>query len=285
MVAVEQRAPKGTPRAVFGQMMRFYRERAGLTRIDLGSRISMSESTIISYETGWRVPQRDNVALIDAVPDMQTKGALTELWDELEEGMTYQILPAEIQDWDKMVQAKAATLRWYEQLLVPGLLQTEDYMRTIVSTQFGITSKGIEEQVAAKLRRQEILLREKPPILWIIIDEAVLHHPVGGSHVMLEQLNQLIEAARQPYIRIQVIPATTITHEGLNGPFIIAGFEDEPSIGRVQTAVGSLLFKDRENMATLDLTWSILRGETLPRGASLAMLEEAANARRIPDMP
>jgi DNA-binding transcriptional regulator YiaG len=278
VVAVEQRAPKGTPRAVFGQMMRFYRERAGLSRIDLGGRIGMSESTIISYETGWRVPQRDNVVLIDAIPGMQTNGALTKLWDELEEGMTYQILPAEIQDWYEMVQARAATLRCYEQLLVPGLLQTEDYMRTIISTQFGITSKRIEEQVTAQLKRQGILLRDKPPVLWVIIDEIVLHHLVGCPHVMLEQINRLAEAARQPYIRVEVIPASTITREGLNGSFIIADFADEPSIGRVQTAVGSQLFKDRENMASLDLTWSILRGETLPRSASLAVIEEAANA-------
>lgn len=84
-MAAEERAPKGTPRAVFGGMMRFYREQGELTREDLSGRIHMSAATIGSYENGWRVPLRDNVVLIDDVPEMQTNGALTKLWDEFEE--------------------------------------------------------------------------------------------------------------------------------------------------------------------------------------------------------
>ena len=277
-MASQDRAPKGTPRAVFGEMLRFYREQAGLSREDLADRAHVSASTIVAYETGWRVPTRPTVADIDAVPELHTGGALTRLWDQFEDGMRYQVFPAEIQDWAETVEPQASTLRWFEPDVVPGLLQTEDYMRAIFSTRFGVNPDGIEERAAARLQRQEILDRADPPALWVIIDEMVLRRPVGGQHVMLEQVARLIELAKEPSIRIEVIPASVGAHEGLSGMFMIADFEDAPSVGCVETAVGGRVLRDRNDVASLDLTWSTLRSETLPRGVSLARLEEAAKS-------
>ena len=276
-MTAQDRAPKGTPRAVFGEMLRFYREQAGLSREDLADRAHVSVSTITAYETGWRVPTRPTVADIDAVPELHTGGALARLWDQFEDGMKYQVFPAEVQDWAETVEPAAVTLRWFEPLVIPGLLQTEDYMRAIFSTRFGVTSEGIEQRVAARRKRQEILARDEPPALWVILDEDVLGRPVGGRHVMLEQVNRLIDAAGQPKIRVEVIPASVGAHEGLyGGPFIFADFEDAPSVGYVETAVGGRPLKDRKDLSALELTWATLRGEALPRAASVALLEEAA---------
>jgi transcriptional regulator with XRE-family HTH domain len=275
-MAPQERAPKGSPRRTFGKMMKFYRVRAGLSREALAGLAHISASTIASYETGWRAPTRPTVLALEAVPELNSDGALIELWDEYAEGMTYQVLPAEIQDW-AAIEAEASTLRWFEPMAVPGLLQTEGYMRAIFSSRFGITREGIEERMAARLTRQEILTREKPPALWVIIDEMVVRRPVGGRDVMLEQTNRLIEAARQPGIRIEVLPASVGAHEGMaSGAFILADFEDAPSIGYVDRTVGGRPLRDRKDVAELDLTWNTLRGETLPRSASLALLEEAA---------
>jgi transcriptional regulator with XRE-family HTH domain len=278
-MAAQDRAPKGSPRRTFGKMLRFYREKAGLSRETLAELAHVSVSTIVAYETAWRVPVRQTVADIDAVPELNTGGALIELWDELEEGMTYQVFRPEFQDWADTVEALAATVRWFEAMIVPGLLQTADYMRAIFSTRFGITADGIEERVAARLKRQEVLNRDNPPALWVILDEAVLRRPVGGRHVMLEQLNKLIETARQPSIRIEVIPISTGAHEGLyNSAFILADFEDADSVASMDTNVAPQFLKHRKDVAALDLVWATLRGEALPRGASLALLEEAAKS-------
>jgi transcriptional regulator with XRE-family HTH domain len=275
----QDRAPKGSPRRTFGRMLRFYRVKAGLSRETLADLAHISASTIVSYETGWRVPTRPTVVTIEAVPEMNTGGALIELWDELEEGMTYQVLRAEIRDWAETVEAVAATLRWFEAMIVPGLLQTEEYMRAIFSTRFGLTAEGIEERIAARLQRQEVLKRDNPPALWVIIDEAVLRRPVGGRHVMREQVNKLIEAARQPSIRIEVVPISTGAHEGLYiSPFILADFENEDSVACMDTSVAPQFLKNRKDIAELDLLWATLKGEALPRGASLALLEEAAKS-------
>jgi hypothetical protein len=128
------------------------------------------------------------------------------------------------------------------------------------------------------MKRQEILARDDPPLLWALIDEWVLRRPVGGRHVMLEQVNRLIEAARRPSVVVEVIPASTGAHEGLAGAFIVADFADAPSAGYLQTAVRGQPFDSQKDVAALDLTWATLRGEALPRKASLARLEEAAKS-------
>jgi len=161
---------------------------------------------------------------------------------------------------------------------VPGLLQTEDYARAIFSTRIGITGDEIDELVAARMKRQEVLTGDSPPVLWVLMDEWVLRRPVGGRHVMLEQVNRLIEAARQPSVVIEVIPAAAGAHEGLAGAFAVADFEDGPSVGYLETAVRGQPVDSRNDVASLDLTWATLRGEALPRKASQARLEEAAKS-------
>jgi transcriptional regulator with XRE-family HTH domain len=269
---------EGSPRAVFGAMLRFYRQQAGLSQDTLGAKAHMSGKTISAYENGWRVPTRPATADIDTVPELHTNGALLELWDKLREGMTYQAFPFWFQDWPGK-EAQATTLRWFEPLVVPGLLQTEDYARAIFQTRFGLTAEEIEARVEARLKRQQILARDRPPALWVILDEGVLYRPVGGRYVMLEQVKHLIEAARRPTIAIEIIPATVGAHEGLSGSFILADFDDAPSVGYQDAATGGQFLDDRNEVAALELTWATLRGETLPRKASLAILEEAAKSR------
>lgn len=115
-------------------------------------------------------------------------------------------------------------------------------------------------------------------MLWVIIDEAVLRRPVGGRHVMCEQVGRMAEAARRPCVVVEVIPASVGAHVGLLGAFIIADFDDGPSVGYQEMPVGGQPLEDSEQVASLDLIWNTLRTETLPRAASLALLEEAAKS-------
>jgi hypothetical protein len=114
--------------------------------------------------------------------------------------------------------------------------------------------------------------------LWVILDEWVLRRPVGGPHVMLEQVNRLIEATKQPHIAIEVIPASTGAHEGMSGAFVIADFEGTPSVGYQEGAVRGQPVEEQKDVALLELTWDTLRGDALPRKASVAVLEEAAKS-------
>jgi transcriptional regulator with XRE-family HTH domain len=278
MPPAEPNPPKGTPRAVFGAMLRHYRTSAGLTQDQLGAMAHVSGKLISAYENGWRVPTRPTTTEIDAVAQMNTHGALAELWDQFEDGMTYQAYPDWFQDWPEK-EATATTLRGFEPLIVPGLLQTDLYARALFSTRIGVTDDEIDERVAARLRRQHILGRNSPPTLWVIVDESVLYRPIGGGQVMREQLGKLIESAQRPSIVVQVIPASAGAHEGLyGGGFAIADFGDAPSIAYQETAIHGQVVQEAKHVTSLTAKWTTLGTEALPRKASLTLLEEAAKS-------
>ena len=269
------REPGRSPRQVFGGMLRYYREQAGLSRTELARQISKSVSLVQAIELGQRAATPDVTEDLEAA--LATGGALTRLRTEIGDGLGYQVFPAWFQDW-AIKEAEAATLRWFEPLIIPGLLQTEDYARAIFRTRFKITSDEIEERVSARMRRQHVLTRDDPAALWVILDEWVLRRPVGGRHVMLEQANRLIDAARQPHIVIGILPAGTGAHEGVTGAFALADFDGAPTIGYQEGALRGQPVEDPKDVAALALTWDTLRSEALPRTASLALLEEAAKS-------
>jgi hypothetical protein len=205
-------------------------------------------------------------------------GALMRLRDEIGDGLGYQAYPSWFQEW-LVSEQEAKKLRWFGSLLVPGLLQTEEYARAVFATRFGVTDEEIDEQVAARLKRREILDRDNPPALWVIVDESVLQRPVGGRYVMREQVGHLIEASRRPHISVQVTPSAVGAHRGLwAGGFAIADFEDAPAVGYQETACQGQFVDRREDVGTLVECWDTLVREALPWGASQAVLEEAAKS-------
>lgn len=265
----------GTPLGVFGTELRFYRTEAGLSQADLAAKVYASHDVISKIETGERPPAEDLVPLLDAVPELDTRSALTRLWGQLRKSLKYRAYPGWF-DWpDK--EATARTLRSYELATVPGLLQTEDYARAMLADRIGSSNGDADEIVAARLERQTILDRDTPPELWVVIDEAVLHRPVGGRPVMREQVNHLIAMARRPNIVIQVIPADVGVHEGLRGAgFIIADFDNAPSAAYQDAALRGQTIEAADDVAALMAIWDRLRAEALPRSASLKLIEEVA---------
>ncbi len=265
-----------TPRQVFGAMLRYYRERAGLSRTELARQISKSVSLIQAIELGQRAATAEVTDDLERV--LPADGALIRLRDEIGDGLGYGAYPSWFQDW-LVSEREAKKLRWFEPMLVPGLLQTEDYARAVFRARFGMTDEEIDEQVAARLKRQEILACSQPPALWVILDESVLRRPVGGRHVMREQVVHLIEAARRPYVSIHVISASVGAHRGLwAGAFIIADFEEAPTVGYQETACQGQIVDRREDVVTLADCWDTLVREALPWAASRAVLEEAAKS-------
>ena len=270
------RETASTPRQVFGAMLRYYRERAGLSRTDLARQISKSVSLIQAIELGHRAATADVTEDLERV--LPSDGALTRLREEIGDGLGYQAYPSWFQEW-LASEREAKKLRWFGSLLLPGLLQTEDYARAIFRTRFGATDEEVEEQVAARIKRREILVRDEPPALWVIVDESVLRRPIGGRHVMREQVGHLIEVAQHPRVSIQVIASSVGAHRGLwAGGFAIADFEDVPAVGYQETACQGQVVDRREDAETLIDCWDTLVREALPWAASQALLEEAAKS-------
>ena len=268
-----------TPEGVFGKELRYYRERAGLSQTELAALVNVSHDVISKIETGDRPPAEGFPERLDAVPELDTRNGLARLWGWLAESARHRVYPGWFDRWPDF-EEEAVALRWYEPLLVPGLLQTEDYARAVLRGAQGDASDDeIEQQVTARLHRQDILTRASAPHLWAIVDEGVLHRTIGDAKTMLDQLWHLARASEQPKVSVQVIPFAAGARTGLLGHFVIARLREGASIAYLETAADGQIVETPAVIDQVTLTWEALRSEALPAGASRELIIKIAEGK------
>jgi hypothetical protein len=131
----------------------------------------------------------------------------------------------------------------------PGLLQTEDYARAVISAgKPRDTSAAIDRAVSARLERQAILDRENPPMLWHVLHEGVLRHVVGSAAIMREQLDKLAALASEPGVVIQVLPFTASDHPGTNGPILVYDFDGASSVAYTECNGGGRIVESADEV-------------------------------------
>jgi hypothetical protein len=135
-------------------------------------------------------------------------------------------LPSWFQPFAEL-EAKAAYISAFQAQVVHGLLQTEGYARALLGVR---DDGGLEAKVAARLDRQRILDRDEPPVMWVVLSEAVLHQEVGGREVMRNQLTHLLALQKRKWLDVQVLPFEVGAHTGLMGSFSLLRFRSEPDI-------------------------------------------------------
>ncbi|MEU8585298.1 helix-turn-helix domain-containing protein [Streptomyces abikoensis] len=169
-------------------------------------------------------------------------------------------------------EVSASIVRTFEPLLIPGLLQTEEYSRA-VSLTFApdIAGDRLDRLIEIRQQRQEILENDERPEFFFIIDEAAIHRWVGGPRVMRGQLERLKEMATRPGISIQVVPFGIGAHAGLQGPFVLLEFDGEiDHILYLEKYTGESVFSDDPEATAVHLErfWELERlapREDLPR--------------------
>jgi transcriptional regulator with XRE-family HTH domain len=268
----------GTPQGVFGAELRYYRERAGLSQTELAALVNVSHDVISKIETGDRPPAKNFPERLDAVPQLDTRDGLARLWKNLRKGLRHQAVPGWFRPWTH-IEAEATILRWYEPLLVPGLLQTEEYARAILAAEPGSRPDDLTDQVAARMERQTILERADAPQLWCVLDEGVLHRCVGGAKVMHDQLEYLADVAERPQTSIQVIPASAGAHAGLLGGFIVADLDGAPGMVYLETAAEGQIADSPAIVTHVTFRFDSLRSEALPRAASRDLIMKVAREK------
>jgi transcriptional regulator with XRE-family HTH domain len=256
--------------SMFSEELRRARARAGLTQDQLADKIGYSPSLVAHVETGTRAPSADFARHADEALD--TGGLLSRL-QPLVRSEAY---PAWFRDWVE-IEREATTLRWFEPLLIPGLLQTEEYARAVLQAAHPASGDDeVERLVSARMDRQSILTKDKPPLLWVIIDEGVLTRPVGGTQVMREQVDRLIGAARRPKILLQILPLGAGAHAGLDGHFVLASFDGAPDVAYLNNALAGQVAERPEDVARVALLYDILKAEALSPRASVDLARKAA---------
>jgi transcriptional regulator with XRE-family HTH domain len=234
--------------------LRQLRAAAGLTREEVSEQTSINSATLYRIETARVRPQRRTlVALLDkyGVTDEDQRSEMIALSRQATQlGWLQQYeseLPEQYTTYISF-EAEARSIRDYESQFMPGLLQTEDYARALIQGTLPLLpADEVQRRVEARLQRQAALTKKTPLKLWAIMDEAVLTRMVGGPPVMVEQLNGLIDAGRQPHITLQVIPFDIGAHPGMTGPFVMMDFPDKADPELVYTeSMGGDLFLERD---------------------------------------
>ncbi|WP_214325511.1 helix-turn-helix domain-containing protein [Nonomuraea sediminis] len=244
-------------RILLGSQLRRLREGNGVTREEAGHLIRGSESKISRMELG-RVgfKERDVADLLTlyGVTDDEARAAVLDLVKTANEpGWWHRfndVLPTWFQAYVGLEEA-AARIRTYEVQFVPGLLQTKEYARAVVTAgSAGLGGEEISRRVDLRLERQRVLDKADGPIFWAVIDEAALRRPIGGAEVMRAQLEHLIEQMRQPNITIQVMPFSFGGHSAEGGAFSILRFPDQdlPDVVYVEQLASALYLDKREDV-------------------------------------
>jgi transcriptional regulator with XRE-family HTH domain len=264
--------------------LRRLRTNAGLTREEVAERTRINEATLYRIEAARARPQtRTLLTLLELYGvEEADRAELVALSKQSAEQSWLQSFPSELPEpYPTYIsfEGEARSLLNYECLFVPGLLQTEEYARAALQRgNPSATKEEVQRLVEARIGRQAVLTRDLPLKLWTIVDEAVLHRPVGGTDVMREQLDRLAESAELPQVTLQALPYAVGGHPGMAGSFVIVQF-DEPSASDVvyiETQAGDLFLEGETDVARFTTIYEHLRALALPPEASVSLIRSLA---------
>lgn len=266
--------------------LRKAREASGLTIEEVAEKLEWSSAKISRIENARvSVLPRDVKFLLSTYGHRDTE----ELWDVLltlaresrQKGWWHQYGDA-IPDWFQIyvgLEAEAISLNCYRPEFVDGLLQTRDYARAVHRASLpNATAEEIEQLVEVRMARQDLLISDDAPHLWLILNEAVIRRQVGGPAVMREQLERLAEVADLPSVTIQVVPFAAGAHASMDSGFTVLGFPEDtdPKVVYLEYHSGSLYLEKQADVSRYKLIFDHLRAAALPVEASKALIRRCA---------
>jgi len=277
-------ASRGSPtirRRRLGLELRRLREAAGITIETVAERLECSSSKISRIETGHTgATPRD-------VRDMLTVYGIS---GETAENLVQVAREARQKGWWHLygtvlttayvgLEAAASDIYAYEGHVVPGLLQIDEYAREmIVKGRPDIGQDELERRVHVRMARQSLLSQDDPLRLWVVLDEAVFHRPVGGPAVMRKQIDHLAMVADLPNVSLQVLPFAVGAHAGMDGSFTVLCYEDpaDPDVVLAENAAGGLFLEKDEELRRYRFIFDHLRASALPPDETVAFLATRA---------
>jgi transcriptional regulator with XRE-family HTH domain len=257
-------------RATLGRTLRFLREKAGKSLGQLAQETSYDKSYLYRLEKGERLSKR---AVMEDLDSYHGSGdLLVRLWRDARDEV--------VKDEYKGFMELEATARvmWMFQLRVPGLLQTEDYARAVLSGLSGAqTTAGngeeVEEQVALRMGRQELLYREPTPSVRVILDEGALRRPVPDTKVWTDQLSHLMDAAELPSVAIQVLPYAAGVHDLMDSHLWLLWQRVGDPVAYVEGNGFGELIDDPDKVLSFRLSYDLVRDAALTPAESTAFIK------------
>ncbi|MFE2815286.1 Scr1 family TA system antitoxin-like transcriptional regulator [Streptomyces nigra] len=256
--------------ALFGARVRRLRTAAGMTQAELGERTHVVSTRITQIErASGAKPTLELARTLDAA--LGADDLLVELWPY--------VYREAFPDWSRKfmeLSERAVAVRQYAAHVVPGLLQTEDYARGVLSLDALLEGEEqLEERVSARMGRQDRLSSVDRPELWVVLDEAVLRRPIGGHAVMRKQLGRLLDAAVERHITVQILPFDQGGHEAMGGSLSLLALPDGSEVAYTEGSDYGQLIEEPVNVSRYKVIYDRLRAAALPPLMSLDMIRSA----------
>ncbi|QNP73326.1 helix-turn-helix domain-containing protein [Streptomyces roseirectus] len=255
----EPRSAPTVGQVVLGRRLLDLRERAGLKREEAAKVLRVAPATIRRMETAevaLKIPYLQLLLKAYGV-DWDEADAFVRLAEDANKPGWWQRYHDVLPGWFSMhvsLEGAASLIRQYEPHFVPGLLQTEDYARGVLTSgAIGRTRpEDIDRLVALRMRRQDLLTRPDAPRVWAVMDETALRRAVGGPEVMRAQIDRLLDATKLPNVVLQIAPFANGPHPGTYGPFVLFRFAmpELPDMVYSEYLTGAVYLDAREEVAT-----------------------------------
>ncbi|MEU1731887.1 helix-turn-helix transcriptional regulator [Streptosporangium sp. NPDC020145] len=263
-----------SPRVRFGVELRRLREGAQLSQAAVASRLGCTQTQMSRLEKAVRSPSKSDAERLDRLFGAEGGVSFVRLYERI---TAQPGGPVWFRSWAEEIEPNARVIRSWDPLLVPGLLQTENYARTIFLQAPQITPDEAEERVQTRMRRQRILDQEKPPLLLVLMDAGVLRREVGEAKVMREQLCHLLAAVQRPMISIQIVAPKCLV--GLMGAFTIAELPDSrPDAIHAESSAEGQVTADADSVTAIWKRYEAIRTWAYPEHISIKMIEKARRA-------
>jgi transcriptional regulator with XRE-family HTH domain len=280
----ETRAPAGGPtvqRMLVGARLRRLRTELGLSREEAAESIRASEWKIHRLENGQvGFKERDIIDLLGRyqVTDPAEVADFLALAREANAPGWWQHYGDVLPQWFRTyvdLESAASLIRTYEGQFVPGLLQTDGYMRAVVQgAHLEESAEEVGRRVRLRMARQIVLTRQDAPRLWAVVDEAALRRPVGGREVMRGQLERLVEATKLPNVTLQILPFNSGAHAAMAGAFSVLRFPDRelPDVVYLEHLTSALYLDKRDEVERYLHVMEVLCVESEPPARTVELL-------------
>ncbi|UYQ62199.1 helix-turn-helix domain-containing protein [Streptomyces peucetius] len=258
-----------TPREKYGEELRLRRTAAELTQEALGEQVVCSPTLISHYEAGRRLPSPDDARRIDRA--LGTDGFFARWLEDLE--TKYADHFAAVAE----LEQQACLIQQFALSIVPGLLQTDDYARAIFrSYRPNHRPEELDRAVVIRTERARILEGLSKPVMWTLLDEAVLRRQVGGPRTMADQLHKIADMAEAGRLRLHVLPFGSGAHALMESLLTLMDFEDSAPIAYVEGLFTGRLMDEPALVSASQTAYALALSDALSQQESLALVRAAA---------
>lgn len=282
-----RRAPTIRLRRLAAELRRL-RVEAKLTVEAVTAETGLDQSSLYRIERAQNKPQRRTVMTLLQLYQVDKERQTTLLGWLKESGQTgwFQAYePYLLEQYQAYVafEHEAESLKNYESLFIPGLLQTADYARAIITgagAGRSLDADAVQRRIDVRMRRQSVLTRPVPMQLHAVVDEAAIRRELGGVPIMRDQLDHLVQVCAMPNVRVQVVPFEAGVYPGMLGSFVVMDFPDpfDAPLVYVDGLAGDIFLESGDDVARFARMFDAIAKAALSQAQSRKLIQEAAKS-------